>query len=58
MTVTRAERPTLWVDESRSPGMRMIFDHVIETAEGGTQLTERVRISSPLARLFGPLGSK
>jgi hypothetical protein len=55
LTVTRAERPTLWVDESRSPGMRMIFDHVIETAEGGTQLTERVRIIGPLARVFGPL---
>lgn len=55
LTVTHAERPTLWVDESRSSGMRMIFDHIIETAEGGTRLTERVRIGGPLARLFGPL---
>ena len=55
LTVTQAERPRLWVDEARSPGMRMLFDHVAETAEGGTQLTERVRVSGPLARVFGPL---
>src|SRR5437868_10718662 len=55
LTVTRAERPTLWVDESRSPGMQMTFDHVVETGEGGTRLTERVRISGPLGRVFGPL---
>ena len=29
LTVTRVDRPTLWVDESRSPGMRMTFDHII-----------------------------
>jgi Polyketide cyclase / dehydrase and lipid transport len=55
LIVTRAERPTLWVDESRSPGMRMTFDHVVEKGEGGTRLTERVRISGPLGRVFGPL---
>jgi len=55
LTVTQAKRPTLWVDESRSPGMRMIYDHVIKTAEGGTQLIERVRLSGPLAGVLGPL---
>jgi Polyketide cyclase / dehydrase and lipid transport len=55
LTVTRVERPTLWADESRLPGMRMIFDHEIEAAPGGTRLTERVRISGPLGHLFGPL---
>ena len=55
LTVTRAERPRLWVDESRSPGMRMTFDHVIEPGEGGTRLTERVRITGPLGRVIGPL---
>jgi hypothetical protein len=55
LTVTRVEPPGLWVDESRSPGMRMTFDHVIEPCEGGTRLTERVRISGPLGRALGPL---
>jgi hypothetical protein len=55
LTVTRVEPPGLWVDESRSPGMRMTFDHVIEPRERGTYLTERVVISGPLAPLAGPL---
>ena len=55
LTVTRTERPSLWVDESRSPGMRMRFDHVIEPVDDGTRLTERARISGPLGRVFGPL---
>jgi hypothetical protein len=55
LTVTRVERPSLWVDESRSPGIRMTFDHVVEPGEGGTRLTERVRMSGPLARALGPL---
>jgi hypothetical protein len=55
LTVTRAEWPSLWVDESRSPGMRMTFEHVIEPGEDGTRLTERVRIRGPLGRVFGPL---
>jgi Polyketide cyclase / dehydrase and lipid transport len=55
LTVTRAEPPSLWVDESRSPGMKMTFEHVIEAGEDGTQLTERVSISGPLGRAFGPL---
>ena len=44
LTVTRTERPSLWVDESRSPGMRMRFDHVIEPVDDGTRLTERARM--------------
>src|SRR5438105_8997411 len=55
LTVTRVEQPSLWVDESRSPGMRMTFDHVLEPGQGGTRLTERVRIRGPLGRLLGPL---
>jgi hypothetical protein len=55
LTVTRVEPPSLWVDESRAPGMRMTFDHVIEAAAGGTRLTERVRISGLLGHALGPL---
>jgi len=55
LIVTRVERPNIWVDESRSPGMRMSFDHVIEPLGDETRLTERVRITGPLGRIVGPL---
>src|SRR4051794_27569560 len=55
LTVTHVESPTLWVDESRAPGMRMTFEHVIEPVANGASLTERVIITGPLGRLIGPL---
>jgi hypothetical protein len=55
LTVTRVEPPRLWVDESRAPGVRMTFDHVIESRADSTVLTERVVIAGPLARIVGPL---
>jgi hypothetical protein len=55
LTVTRVERPRLWVDESHSPGKHMTFDHVIEQVEDGTRLTERVDMHGALAFLVGPL---
>jgi hypothetical protein len=35
--------------------VKMISEHVIEPGEDGTRLTERVRISGLLGRVFGPL---
>jgi hypothetical protein len=55
LTLTRVERPRVWVDESRSPGVRMTFEHVIEPVDGGTKVTERALISGPLAWLVGAL---
>jgi hypothetical protein len=55
LTVTRVERPSLWVDESRSLGIKMTFDHVVEAIDAGTRLTERVRIVGPLGYALGPL---
>src|SRR5438874_2908017 len=55
LTITRVEPPHVWTDESRSPGVRMTFEHVIEPGEAGTELTERVLIQGPLGRLVGPL---
>jgi hypothetical protein len=55
LRVTRVEPPALWVDESRSPGIRMTFHHVIETGPGGTSLTERVEIVGPIGHVVGPL---
>ncbi len=45
----------MWVDESRSPGLRMTFEHVIEPVDGGTKVTERALIAGPLAPLVGAL---
>ena len=55
LTVTHADRPHAWSDESRSTGIRMTFDHVIEQGESGTRLTERVQIGGPLGHVLGPL---
>jgi hypothetical protein len=55
LRVTRVERPALWVDESRSPGVRMTFDHIVEAGPDGTTLTERVEIRGPLGHVVGPL---
>lgn len=55
LTVTRVERPRLWVDETRSPGVRMTFEHLIEPHGGGSRLTERVVMRGPLAFLVAPL---
>ena len=55
LTITRVEPPHVWTDESRSPGVRMTFEHLIEPGEAGTELTERVLIRGPLAWFIGPL---
>ena len=51
LTITCVEPPRLWVDESRSPGVHITFEHVIEPGAAGTKLTELIR--GPLARLVG-----
>jgi Polyketide cyclase / dehydrase and lipid transport len=55
LMVTRADRPRVWVDEARSPGMRMTFEHLIEPVAEGTRLTERVSIGGALGAAFAPL---
>jgi hypothetical protein len=55
LKVTRVEPPALWADESTSPGVRMTFDHVIESTPDGTVVTERADIRGPLAPLVAPL---
>src|SRR3712207_8921406 len=40
-SITRVDRPRVWVDEARSPGVRMTFDHVVEPAGDRTTLTGR-----------------
>ena len=57
LTVTVVDRPCLWVDESRAPGLRMTFEHVIEPSTTGTKVTERALISGALAPVVGRLMS-
>ena len=50
LVVTIVEPPGRWVDESRLPGVRLTFEHLATTQGSGTQLTERVTFTGPLAR--------
>jgi hypothetical protein len=52
-TITRVDRPRVWVSESRVPGWRVTVEHVIERDVAGTKLTERMSISGPLGALIG-----
>jgi hypothetical protein len=57
LTVTVVDPPLLWVDESRAPGLRMTFEHVIEPATAGAKVTERALIRGALAPIVGRLMS-
>ena len=53
LTITRVEPPRLWVNESRTAGTRMTFEHLIEPQDVGARITERVLIREPMSRLVG-----
>ena len=55
LVVTVVDRPNLWIDESRLPGVRMTLEHVVRPADSGTKITERVTIAGALARLVAPM---
>ncbi len=55
VTITRVDRPRVWVDEARAAGVRMTFDHVVEPAGDGTTLTGRAVMEGPLAFAVAPL---
>jgi hypothetical protein len=52
--VTDVDAPRSWIDESKLPGLRMVFEHVIEPRGDGCTVTERARISGPLAPIVFP----
>ena len=39
------------------PGLRLVFDHIAEGADGGTRATIRIDVEGPLAFLTGPAGA-
>lgn len=48
-TVTRLEPPKRWVAVSKLPGLTMTYEHVIESADDGTVLSEHVMLSGLFA---------
>ena len=55
VTITRVEPPGIWVDEARLPGVRMVFDHVVEPDREGSRLTGHVAMTGQLAFVVAPL---
>lgn len=54
-TITRVQRPRLWVSQARVPGLLIIYDHEILEAGNGVRLTERANLSGPLAGVVARL---
>jgi hypothetical protein len=56
-TIVRVDPPRVWICVSKFPGLTMLYEHVIEGADGGTVLTERIIMSGLFAgivtRLIG-----
>jgi hypothetical protein len=51
LTVTRVEAPALWTGVARAPGLTETIDHLIETTDSGTLLTQRSVFTGPLASI-------
>ncbi|KKK92304.1 hypothetical protein LCGC14_2704260 [marine sediment metagenome] len=56
VTEVNPGRSFAWAS-SLLPGLRLVFDHVAESADGGTRATLRIDIEGPLAFLAGLAGT-
>jgi len=54
-TVTRIEPPLLWTGVAKAPGLTQTIDHLIETDDSGTLITERTTFTGPLASIAARL---
>jgi hypothetical protein len=54
-TIARMDELRSWVGVAKAPGLTMTIDHVIDPAEAGVLLTERLTFSGPLAGLASRL---
>jgi hypothetical protein len=52
VTEVNPDRSFAWAS-SALPGVRLVFDHIAESADGGTRATLRIDIEGPLAFLAG-----
>jgi uncharacterized protein YndB with AHSA1/START domain len=48
-TVTQLEPPRRWIAVSKFPGLTMTYEHLIESADGGTVVREHVMLTGPFA---------
>jgi hypothetical protein len=55
LTLIRVDPPRIWAGVSKSPGLTMTVEHVIDPAGDGTVLTERAILTGPLASLAARL---
>jgi len=49
------DEPHIWTSVAKTAGLTLCVEHVIETAPGGTRLTERLQFSGPFAPLVSRL---
>ena len=52
-SVTALEEDRLFTNTGKLPGARLEFEHVVEPASCGSDVCVTIRISGPLAWLFG-----
>lgn len=57
VTEVNPGRSFAWASSSFFPGLRLVFDHIAEGADGGTRAIIRIDIEGPLAFLAGLAGS-
>ena len=61
-TITEADEPRVFTDETRLPGARMAHRHLLEPDAVGTRLTNTITIDGPMAslwsRVVGPQAAK
>ncbi len=50
-------RSFAWASSSFFPGLRLVFDHIAEGADGGTRATIRIDVEGPLSFLAGLAGA-
>jgi hypothetical protein len=48
----------MFASEGKLPGARLIFEHVIESAGAGVQITHRARVNGPMAWLWAALARR
>ena len=51
VTEVNPGRSFAWASSSFFPGLRLVFDHIAEGADGGTRATIRIDVEGPLAFL-------
>jgi uncharacterized protein YndB with AHSA1/START domain len=57
VTEVNPGRSFAWASSSFFPGLRLVFDHIAESADGGARATIRIDIQGPLAFLAGLAGA-